>query len=69
MGLEVQLLDQQVVAANAAVLYQQLYIHVMPLVVLVSAQYGLGQLSGCTMNIIIAIQTGHGTLGLWSLTT
>ena len=28
----------------------------LPLVVLVSALYGLGQLSGCTMNIIIAIQ-------------
>ena len=30
VGLEVQLLDQQVVAANASVLYQQLYVHVIP---------------------------------------
>ena len=30
LEVEVQLLDQQVVAANAAVLYQQLYINVIP---------------------------------------
>ena len=29
----------------------------LPEVVLVSALYGLGQLSSCTMNIIVAIQT------------
>ena len=33
----------------------------LPLVVLVSALYGLGQLSDCTMNIIIAIQTEAST--------